>query len=206
MSITGNLPKDGPSLDLFIGIDPGAGTLTTKDFLGNVARHSGRGVLSTGGNPNNVETGFDNTNPAGIAATSVAATASAGIELRIPFVKLGLAPNFAGNVALTAFIERADCCVSNQWRTALPAGRADPGMAPIVNNITGKQTLAVFLGALAELNGDGSVNGSDLGIQLGNWGPTPLGSGIAIGDLNRDGTVDGADLGRLLAQWGTKGG
>jgi hypothetical protein len=64
----------------------------------------------------------------------------------------------------------------------------------------------VFLGAVADLNGDGFVNGIDLGIMLGNWGPTPPGSGIALGDLNRDGTVDGADLGRLLAQWGTNGG
>jgi hypothetical protein len=63
----------------------------------------------------------------------------------------------------------------------------------------------VFLGAIADLNGDGSVNGSDLGIMLGNWGPTPSGSGTALGDLNRDGTVDGSDLGRLLAQWGTNG-
>jgi hypothetical protein len=50
------------------------------------------------------------------------------------------------------------------------------------------------------------VSGIDLGIMLGNWGPTPPGSGIALGDLNRDGTVDGSDIGRLLAQWGTNGG
>ncbi len=48
----------------------------------------------------------------------------------------------------------------------------------------------------ADLNGDGSVDGVDLGILLGNWG----GSGPA--DLSGDGTVDGVDLGILLGNWG----
>ena len=264
VSITGNLPQDGTSLDLFIDIDPGAGTgqnrlvtahlpsppgglapldgttfdtgfapdalyyintvgslvyvdrvnlpgagtLATKDFLGTVALNSGRGALSAGGNPNNVEVGFDNTNTAGITAASVvnAATASAGIELRIPFADLGLAADFAGSVALTAFIERVDGTISNQWLPALPAGSGDPGIAPNANNIAGTQHLTVFLGAVADLNGDGLVNGIDLGTLLGNWGPTPPGPGFTLGDLNRDGIVDGADLGRMLAQWGTNGG
>ena len=46
-----------------------------------------------------------------------------------------------------------------------------------------------------DLNGDGVVNGADLGIMLGAWG-TPG------ADLNGDGTTDGADLGILLGSWG----
>ncbi len=47
-----------------------------------------------------------------------------------------------------------------------------------------------------DLNGDGVVNGADLGLLLGNWGtPGP------VGDLNADGTVNGADLGLLLGNW-----
>jgi len=47
----------------------------------------------------------------------------------------------------------------------------------------------------ADLNGDGSVNGADLGQLLGAWGtPGP-------GDLDGDGSVTGADLGLLLAAW-----
>jgi plastocyanin len=47
----------------------------------------------------------------------------------------------------------------------------------------------------ADLNGDGAVNGDDLGIMLGAWGtPGP-------GDLNADGTVNGDDLGILLGAW-----
>lgn len=48
----------------------------------------------------------------------------------------------------------------------------------------------------ADLNGDWTVDGTDLGILLGSWGA----SGTA--DLNQDGTVDGTDLGILLGSWG----
>ncbi|HMN95261.1 MAG TPA: hypothetical protein PKC43_03490 [Phycisphaerales bacterium] len=48
----------------------------------------------------------------------------------------------------------------------------------------------------ADLDGDGVVNGADLGILLGNWGVGGL------GDLDGNGVVDGADLGLLLGSWG----
>lgn len=47
---------------------------------------------------------------------------------------------------------------------------------------------------LGDLNGDGLVDGADLGLLLGAWG-TPG------ADLNGDGTTDGADIGALLAGW-----
>jgi hypothetical protein len=50
-----------------------------------------------------------------------------------------------------------------------------------------------------DLNGDGVVDGADLGLLLGAWGPCPSG---CLADLNGDGTVDGADLGLLLGNWG----
>jgi len=49
---------------------------------------------------------------------------------------------------------------------------------------------------LGDLNGDGIVDGADLGILLGNWGRRG-----GLGDLNGDGVVDGADLGILLGNW-----
>ena len=52
----------------------------------------------------------------------------------------------------------------------------------------------------ADLNLDGVVNGADLGIMLGAWGPCP--SGPCPADLNLDGVVNGADLGGLLGAWG----
>lgn len=48
-----------------------------------------------------------------------------------------------------------------------------------------------------DLNGDGMVDGSDLGILLGAWG-----SSGGPADIDGNGTVDGADLGVLLGNWG----
>ncbi|MFM8697580.1 MAG: plastocyanin/azurin family copper-binding protein [Phycisphaerales bacterium] len=47
-----------------------------------------------------------------------------------------------------------------------------------------------------DLNGDGVVNGNDLGQLLAAWGAT---GGPA--DLNQDGAVNGDDLGILLGAW-----
>jgi hypothetical protein len=55
----------------------------------------------------------------------------------------------------------------------------------------------------ADLNLDGTVNGADLGILLGEWGPCTGPGWGCRGDLNRDGAVTGADLGVLLGQWGS---
>ncbi len=49
----------------------------------------------------------------------------------------------------------------------------------------------------ADLDGDGTVDGADLGILLSCWG----GSGAEC-DLDGDGSVDGADLGLMLTAWG----
>jgi hypothetical protein len=57
-------------------------------------------------------------------------------------------------------------------------------------------TLSLAPADPADLNGDGTVNGADLGLLLAGWGsPGPA-------DLNGDGSVNGADLGLLLASWG----
>ena len=48
-----------------------------------------------------------------------------------------------------------------------------------------------------DLNGDGVVDATDLGIFLAYWGPKPHG-----GDFNNDGVANAADLGILLAAWG----
>ena len=47
-----------------------------------------------------------------------------------------------------------------------------------------------------DLNGDGSVNGADLGLLIAAWG-----SNDPAADLNGDGIVNGGDLGPLLAFW-----
>ncbi len=49
----------------------------------------------------------------------------------------------------------------------------------------------------ADLNGDGTVNGADLGVLLSAWGQSDVPA-----DINGDDDVNGADLGILLAAWG----
>ncbi len=49
-----------------------------------------------------------------------------------------------------------------------------------------------------DVNGDGAVDGADLGLLLTAWG-----SANKSADINGDGAVDGADLGLLLTAWGS---
>jgi hypothetical protein len=50
-----------------------------------------------------------------------------------------------------------------------------------------------------DINDDGVVDGTDLGLMLGAWGACDQ----CASDLNGDGNVNGDDLGTLLAGWGT---
>ncbi len=51
------------------------------------------------------------------------------------------------------------------------------------------------VGVVGDLNNDGVVNGTDLGLLLGNWGAA------GTSDLDGDGTTNGVDLGILLGSW-----
>ncbi|MAD78128.1 MAG: hypothetical protein CMJ51_02005 [Planctomycetaceae bacterium] len=56
------------------------------------------------------------------------------------------------------------------------------------------------LGPNPDINGDGLVDGADLGLLLGGWNLP------GITDLNQDDITDGGDLGLLLSAFGTTGG
>jgi hypothetical protein len=56
-----------------------------------------------------------------------------------------------------------------------------------------------MLTPFADLDFDTVVNGADLGLILGAWGPVT--SPSSIFDFNGDSVVNGADLGLLLGQW-----
>lgn len=66
--------------------------------------------------------------------------------------------------------------------------------------------LSMCTPCVGDLNGDGAVDGADLGTLLQSWGVQSggdCGVGVPCGaDLNGDGQVDGADLGLMLAAWG----
>jgi hypothetical protein len=54
-------------------------------------------------------------------------------------------------------------------------------------------------GCFADVTGDGSVNGGDLGVVLASWG---IAGPAGTGDVNHDGVVNAQDLGLLLSGWG----
>ena len=56
-------------------------------------------------------------------------------------------------------------------------------------------------GCMADITGDGAVDGADLAQLLGGWGPNddPVES---LGDFDGDGLINGADLAQLLGMWG----
>ena len=53
---------------------------------------------------------------------------------------------------------------------------------------------------LADISGNGTVDGVDLAAVLNSWGNAPTGKSNA--DVNGDGVVDGADLAEVLNAWG----
>ena len=56
---------------------------------------------------------------------------------------------------------------------------------------------------VGDLNGDGLVNGGDLGTQLSWWGPVVPANPVSVAsDLDGNGIINGGDLGALLANWG----
>lgn len=110
-----------------------------------------------------------------------------------------------GYVPLETVAAEAGVSVPNEVRLALPLAMSADGLTIVgtgrdtVQGIDVTFVLDLRTGGGActgDLDGDGSVGGSDLGLLLGAWdlaGP---------GDLDGDGIVSGADLGLLLGQWG----
>ena len=77
--------------------------------------------------------------------------------------------------------------------------------ASMLDAVTGESWAGVYVSALAtvpgcaaDLDGDGSVSGADLGLLLAQWGCV----GKCSADIDGDGAVGGSDLGILLALWG----
>lgn len=98
------------------------------------------------------------------------------------------------------------CSVDNgdHWR-AINAGLADltifdleihQGSILAATNSQGVFRLPIT--SLSDLDGNGCVDGLDLGLLLAQWGC----SGACTSDLDGDGSVGGSDLGWLLAHWG----
>ena len=74
-------------------------------------------------------------------------------------------------------------------------GLFKPGAAGAANAIDVAAMVPSAPSNPSDLNGDGSVNASDLAALLGNWGSA------GIGDINADGVANASDLALLLSAW-----
>ena len=108
-----------------------------------------------------------------------------------------------GYVALEAYAAEFGVTMPEGVRLALPlsisadeltitgTARGPFGTSPFVLDLHPSAGSCV-----ADLNGDNTVNGADLGKLLGDWGQA------TASDIDGSGVVDGADLGVVLGAWG----
>ncbi len=89
---------------------------------------------------------------------------------------------------------------SSLYSINLTTGAASPlgtvGV-PLVSLVLVEAMTVLPAGCDADLNGDGMVDGADLGLLLSSWDTSN-----DAPDLNNDNTVNGDDLGALFASWG----
>jgi hypothetical protein len=110
---------------------------------------------------------------------------------------------------LETLAAQAGITLTPDIRMALPLGMSSDGYTIVgtARTAAGVQGFILDLPrpvqCPADLNGDGAVNGDDLGVLLGAWGACT--SGACEADLNDDGAVNGDDLGVLLGAWGPCG-
>ena len=153
-------------------------------------------------NFNGMQCAINNSNVAGVVGGIDLDDGSGvftGIEISIPLVRL---EGFdGGEVKVCAFINSNDHgYMSNQVIGGIGGGDnlMDPRFVDFAA-IDGDQFVVIEVDGgdcPGDLDGNGTVDGADLTILLGNWG------GMSDGDLDGNGSVDGADLTILLGNWG----
>jgi hypothetical protein len=137
------------------------------------------------------------------ASTTPALVAMTGT---IAITKTGVTVTSQGSVNETVPVPAPPPLVNQPFDlpTVLPAGSVahllmNGTFSDGTTTTTASSTIVALgtpIARFGDLNGDGVVNGADLGLLLGAWGSA------GPGDLNGDGTVNGADLGLLLGAWG----
>ncbi|TWT40388.1 Alpha-amylase precursor [Phycisphaerae bacterium RAS1] len=183
------------------------GSGATKVYRGQGAVGDGDGLLSGGANPDGMQVAMNNSNTAGVTASSAAGAASAtsGFELFVPYADLGIAFDPDAPIAVAAFVTQDDGSVSNQWLPGLGGGFGNLGLAPNLNAIAGEQYALAPAILIGDTNCDGSVNVLDINpFTLAISDPPAYaqqypGCPIQSGDVNGDGDVDVLDINPFAA-------
>jgi hypothetical protein len=155
-------------------------------FSGNDAGSAGGGISIGGAVSVMLNDCFVHDNESGFGG-GIAAAVSGTLSLSAVDIYQNAAMSGGGIFAYGTTVAAENCIICGNTPDDLNVG------SPVID--LGGNTLCI--GELfGDLNGDGVVDGADLGLLLSEWGT----SGPA-GDLNNDFTVDGADLGLLLSAW-----
>lgn len=137
---------------------------------------------------------FTNSAPAAMALTGTFSIVGNAISLTSQGAINETVPVPAGPPLVSAPFDLPTIIPAGQVARLLISGTFADGSSTTV----GSSSLVmngVPVPIIGDINGDGVVNGFDLGLLLSGWGqPGPT-------DLNNDGTTNGFDLGVLLTNW-----
>ncbi|HMN96521.1 MAG TPA: CRTAC1 family protein [Phycisphaerales bacterium] len=181
--------RDG-AMDIAIGFNgnfsgvssPGAPSKLYRNVGGSASGNWLHIVFETTHNPRIAPQGFGTRVEATIGGTTL-----------IRYVDGG--PNFLGTSEICAHFGLGQAPVIDTLVIRWPRG-----YVTTLHGVAVNQHLTIAAPALCDFNGDGVVDGGDLGLLLGAWGPLGT-SANRKADVNNDGVVNGADLGILLGAW-----
>ncbi len=173
--LTGTRFDKGFTPDTMLWINTASGTVyvdqfalptaggTTKTYRGNGTVNDGDGLLTGGVNPNGMHVAMNNTNAAGVTASSSAnaATATTGFEILLPYADIGMTGAPCQTFRIAAFIAQTDGTVSNQWLPGLGGRTTNLGLAPDLTTIAGAQFATHIANIPGDINADGNVGPVD---------------------------------------------
>jgi hypothetical protein len=174
------------------------GRLGNKRYTGYSNVGGGDATLLSGSNPYGMALALNNTNTAGVTASSAAgaATATSGLEGLLPYEDLDLDP-VADSVKVLIMMVRGDGEVGNQLLPGLGGGHSDLGYTPDLTGIAGQQYVEVSLAIQGDYDVDRDVDLTDY-----SWfddcltGPDPAApptTPCEVFDFNQDADVDLGD-------------
>ena len=184
------------------------GVLGDKRFIGAGSVASGSAELTGGSNPYGMQLALDNSNTAGVTASSAAEAASAtsGLEGLLPYADLDLDPA-AESVRVMVFIQRSNGEVGNQTLPGLGGGYDNPGFAPYFIDYPGLQYATVSMHLPGDADNDHDVDLDDYGefaecMTGPDAGPPATGCDLFDFDLDNDvDLVDCREFEAVLAEY-----